>query len=104
MIKMLEKNFKHMLIISKKYDKLRFNSWSKKRIREGNKFATSRKHLYDDKRVLFAIPLPWKIIKTYFWIIEGAKNPEELQKVINQIHRRKVEDDEIFYFHVGDFR
>ena len=43
-------------------------------------------------------------IKKYLWKLEGADSPEELQQVIEDIYKRKVPDDEMFYVHFGDFR
>lgn len=82
---------------------MKFNAWSKKRIKEGRKFLTSRKEPhYDDEHILEVLPhpLPWWFIKRYLWRDEGADSPEELQKVINQIFRRKVKNEEMFYVHV----
>jgi hypothetical protein len=87
-------------------DKIPFNDWSKERIRQGRKFCTSRHKKYlHDERVLCIIPkVPWHIVRTFFWQAEGANSPEELQQVIEDIYKRKVEDDEIFHVHFGDFK
>lgn len=81
-----------------------FNSWSKERIAQGRKLCTSRKRKYSDSRVTFITPLlPWWFIRTYLWNPEGADSPEELQKVIDEIFKRRVEDSEEFYVHFGNF-
>ena len=82
---------------------MKFNAWSKERIRQGRKKLTSRKKAYwEDKDVESVLPvtLPWWFIREYLWRDEGADSPEELQKVINQIFRRRVEDDEAFCVHI----
>lgn len=81
---------------------MKFNSWSKKKIKLGKKRLTSRRYAYtDDPEVKFATPpLPWWFIREFLYRDEGADSPEELQKVINQIFRRRVKDDELFYVHV----
>ena len=84
---------------------MKFNKWSLDRIVKGTKLITSRKHTYKDdphiKRLL-DVPLSWWFIRDYLYTIEGADSPEELQRVINGIFRRVVEDDEMFYVHVID--
>jgi hypothetical protein len=86
-------------------NKLAFSQWSLKRIAEGKKFCTSRKRYFpDDPRVLGLVPLPWWFIRNYLYGLEGADSPEELQSIMNQLSRRKVEDDEMFNVHFGDFR
>ena len=85
-------------------DIIPFNKWSRERIKQGRKFATSRKRKYDDPRVLFRVHLPWGIIKEYFWKSEGADSPEELQKEINKIFGRDMGNHESFWLHIGDFR
>ena len=67
---------------------------------------TSRHQKYtEDPRVLRILDLmPWGLIKQKFWQLEGADSPEELQKVIEDIYKRKVQDGEMFYPHLGDFR
>ncbi len=82
---------------------MKFNAWSKKRIGEGKKFLTSRKKAYlDDGDVLEVLPhpLPWWFICRYLWKDEGAVSPDELQRIINQIFRRKVKGNEMFFVHV----
>ena len=83
-----------------------FNAWSQKRINAGKKVCTSRHQRYpSDKRVTYITPkIPWWIIKIYLWKAEGADSPEELQQVIEDIYKRKVEDSEEFYVHFGNFR
>jgi hypothetical protein len=82
--------------------KLRFNKWSNSRRILGIKTLTSRKKRYeDDPRVIWISPkLPFWFIKNFLWKDEGAVCPEELQKVVNQIFRRKVDEHEEFYVHV----
>ena len=81
---------------------MKFNSWSMKRIREGKKTLTSRKiPYYEDPDVGAVVgPVPWWFIKQYLYDYEGADNPEELQRVIDQIFRREVKREELFYVHV----
>jgi len=84
---------------------IKFNTWSQERINQGRKFCTSRHKRYkDDSRVIYISPMmPWGIIKKYFYGMEGADSPEELQEVIETIMRRVVPDEEMFYLHFGDF-
>lgn len=84
---------------------LSFNRWSRERIRQGKKICTSRTKKYvDDPRVDYITPpLPLWFIKTYLFEPEGANSPEELQRVINQIFRKEVDEDREFYVHFGDF-
>ena len=84
---------------------LPFNSWSKARIKQGKKICTSRKKKCDDPRVYYITPkLPLWFIKKYLFQPEGADSPEELQRVINGIFRRTVEEHEEFYVHFGNFK
>ena len=82
---------------------LTFNPWSLKRIEEGRKFCTSRRSPHGDERVLGVVRLPWWFIKEHLYTIEGADSPDELQRIINQVQRRRVTDDEMFWVHFGDF-
>lgn len=81
---------------------MKFNAWSKARIRNGTKRLTSRRENQEsDPDVLYVVgPMPWQFIKHYLYRDEGAESPEELQRVINQIFRRTVGDHELFYVHV----
>jgi hypothetical protein len=84
---------------------MKFNDWSKERIRSGVKRLTSRKKPhYNDPDVEYIVgPLPWKFIREYLCREEGADSPEELQEVIDKIFARRgypVADDENFYVHV----
>lgn len=83
-----------------------FNDWSMERIRQGRKISTARHKRYaKDPRVwLITKQIPWGKIKKYFWMHEGANNPEELQTVIESIYKRTVRDEELFYLHFGDFK
>jgi hypothetical protein len=85
-------------------ERIPFNEWSWIRISSGRKFCTSRSHLYNDSRVIAVTTLPWGFIRDHLWMVVGANSPEELQRVINQIHRRIVPDDKQFIVHFGDFR
>ena len=82
---------------------LKFNAWSQKRIRQGRKFCTSRNHRVLDEKVLGIVMLPWWFIKTRLYTLEGADSPDELQRIINQVQRRKVGDNEMFWVHFGEF-
>ena len=84
--------------------KMKFNKWSQSRILAGKKTLTSRtkKHENDPDVLHIFGPLPLWFIKTYLYRDEGAESPEELQRVINQIFRRVVKDDRLFYVHVID--
>jgi len=81
---------------------MKFNAWSKKQIRNGTKTITSRRvHHLNDPDVYDIMPaLPWWFIRRFLYRDEGAESPEELQRVINQIFRRTVEDHELFYVHI----
>lgn len=84
---------------------MKFNAWSRKKIREGKKTLTSRRVRYtDDPDIEFVLehPLPWWFIREFLYRDEGADSPYELQKVINRIFRRQVHKDELFYVHVLD--
>jgi hypothetical protein len=83
-----------------------FNDWSQERIQLGMKICTSRHKRYKkDPRVTFITgKLPWWIIVNYLYEAEGARNPKELQEVIDGIYGRHVPDDEMFYVHFGDFK
>ncbi|TET11369.1 MAG: hypothetical protein E3J82_05755 [Candidatus Thorarchaeota archaeon] len=81
---------------------MKFNTWSKDRILHGMKRLTSRRIAYmGDPDVEYITPqLPWWFIKEFLYRGEGAFSPDELQRVINQIFRRKVGPEELFYVHV----
>lgn len=81
---------------------MKYNPWSQKRIELGVKRLTSRKEPHPDNPDVkyFVGPLPWKFIRDFLYRDEGALCPLELQRVINQIFRRVVDDDEQFYVHV----
>lgn len=87
---------------------MKFNKWSKDRIACGIKTLTSRTKPYlDDPDVKYVTqPLPLWFIKKYLYRDEGASSPEELQRVINQIFRKEVSEDRLFYVHVlkGDVK
>lgn len=82
---------------------LPFNAWSRKRIREGRKFCTSRNSQHLDERVLGIIMLPWPFIRDHLYALEGADSPEEMQRIMNQVQRRVVKDSEFFWVHFGVF-
>jgi hypothetical protein len=90
----------------KKEELIPFNVWSRERILRGVKFSTSRHKKYlGDGRVFWVSPkMPWGVIKKYFFGLEGADSPQELQGVIEDIYKRPILDDELFYLHIGDFR
>lgn len=81
---------------------MKFSKWSKERIKLGAKSLTSRsKPEYDDPDVKYVTPpLPWWFIRKYLYRDEGAFNPEELQRRINQVQRRHVKDDTMLHVHV----
>lgn len=81
---------------------MKFNKWSMERIKEGRKHLTSRsKPHHNDPDVKYITPpLPLWFIKRFLYRDEGANSPEELQKVINQIFRKKVDENREFYVHV----
>lgn len=83
-----------------------FNEWSKGRIKAGWKCCTSRHKRYTkDPRVTWISPkLPWWFIRQYLWKPEGAGSQTELQLVIENIYKRKVPNDELFYVHFGIFK
>lgn len=81
-----------------------FNNWSKERIRQNRKFATTRDKIYNDKQVLGVARLPLWFIKEKLWQIEGADSPEEFEKVWRKIHRGQFEADKCYYVHFGDFK
>lgn len=85
--------------------KIPFNAWSKDKIAKGIKECTSRHKRYpNDSRVKWISPkLPWWFIKSYLWMDEGAESPDDLQRVIEEIYKREVPDNEEFYVHFGDF-
>ena len=90
--------------LEKENMKMKFNQWSTSRILAGKKTLTSRTEKHEnDPDVLYIVgPLPWGFIKKYLYRDEGAESPEQLQRVINQIFRRVVTDDRLFYVHVID--
>lgn len=81
---------------------MKFNTWSMKRIREGTKTITSRSKRHDNDPDVTNIvgPLPLWFICIYLYRDEGAENPQELKRVINQIWRRDVEWTRELYVHV----
>lgn len=86
-------------------NKIPFNEWSKKAIKKGHKFMTSRHKKYlKDTRVKTILPkTEWGFIRDNYWWLEGAESPEELQQIIESIYKRKVEDNEMFFPHIGDY-
>lgn len=74
------------------------------RIEDGAKTLTSRRteHREDDEIVDVVGPLPWYFIRDYLFRDEGASSPAELQRVMNQLQRREVQDYDMFYVHVID--
>ena len=85
-------------------DLLPFNSWSKKRILDGRKCCTSRHKKYSKDTLVKIVSPPetWGYIRNNLYVEEGADSPEELQQVIEDIMRRPVPDDELFYVHWFD--
>lgn len=86
-------------------DRIPFNAWSEERILQGRKFCTSRhkKYVYDARVLAITRLMPWGVIKTYLFDLEGADSPAELQQVVEEIYHRQVKDDEVFYVHFGNF-
>ena len=73
------------------------------RIRQGRKTLTSRTSIHypdEDVENYLEHPLPLWFIKKYLYRDEGADSPEELQRVINQIFRRKVDENRLFFVHI----
>ena len=87
-------------------DLIPFNEWSRERIKQNRKFMTSRHKRYDkDPRVIHILDkMQWGEIRDRFWQLEGADNPMELQRAIENIYHRVVPLHEEFYPHLGDFR
>lgn len=86
-------------------DLIPFNAWSQERIQIGQKICTSRHKRYSkDPRVTCIVRLPWWMIRNYLWEPEGAKDMAELQEVIEDIYKRVVTDDEMFYVHFGNYK
>ena len=81
-----------------------FNKWSKERIRQNRKFATTRDKVYNEKCVFSVARLPLWFIKQHLWQIEGADSPEEFEKVWREIHRGQFEADKFYYCHFGEFQ
>jgi hypothetical protein len=82
---------------------MEFNKWSRDKLAKGIKFTTARTSKHDkdpDVYHVFQKPIPMWIIKQYFYLDEGAESPDELQRVINQIFRRKVDETRELYLHV----
>jgi hypothetical protein len=80
--------------------KIPFNPWSKKRLREGVKWSTSRTKIYGkegdyfhmdgkDYEILGVVSLPTEAIIRSLYLVEGAESPEELRNVLNSIFRGK---------------
>ena len=81
-----------------------FNKWSKERIRQGRKFATTRDKIYNDKNILGVVRLPLGFIKEHLWQIEGADSPEEFEKVWREIHEGQFEAEKSYYVHFGNLK
>ena len=81
---------------------MKYNKWSMQRIRDGSKTLTSRKKKQEYGPEIEDVvgPLPWYFIRDYLWRDEGASSPAELQRVMNQVQRREVDDDDMFYVHI----
>ena len=84
---------------------MKFNDWSRMKLRLGVKRLTSRKKSHEaDRDVAYVVgPLPWKFIREFLCREEGADSPEELQEVIDTIFTRRgypVADNEEFYVHI----
>jgi hypothetical protein len=103
---MLRRRIGGSMTENKLIEKIPFNEWSKERIKINGKCITSRHRKYsNDPRVEWISPkLPWWFIRKFLWKYEGAKSPEELQEVINNIYKRFVPDFEEFFVHYGDFK
>lgn len=87
-----------------------FNAWSRKRLREGKKKSTFRYHQYGQQNDTFesegkAFQLNCFDQKTGKQVIEedykseGAESPEELRRVLNQIHRGKFDENKLGVLH-----
>lgn len=81
-----------------------FNKWSKERIGQNRKFATTRDKAYLNEKCIISIArLPLWFVKEHLWQIEGADSPEEFEKVWRKIHRGQFEADKSYYVHFGNF-
>ena len=84
---------------------MKFNAWSRERIRQGKKIISCRKKPHHNDEDVYCVlgPVPWGVIRTYLFEEEGADSPFELQEVIDHIFARRgfpVDDEELFYIHV----
>ena len=85
-------------------EKILFNRWSRERINQGRKFATSRTRKWADSRVVMVLRLPLWFVRDFLWQVEGADSPEEFEKVWRSIFRGRFDKDKIVFTHFGDFR
>jgi len=87
-----------------------FNKWSRERLRQGCKRATSRTKKYGDVGATFIVDnqeyvilyieeRKMKDIIEQDYIIEGADSPEELREVLKSIFRSKLDEERELYFH-----
>lgn len=83
---------------------MKWSKWSLDRIRDGRKTLTSRTKRFDDDPEVIAVfgPLPLWFITKYLYKPEGAESPDELQRKVNQIFRRRVSPDRELFVHVID--
>lgn len=85
-------------------DKLPFTRWSRQRIAQGRKWATTRTRKFYDPRVVLCFEIELGRVRDEFWQIEGADSPEEYEKVWRSLHRGHYRGNRWVYIHFGDFR
>lgn len=86
--------------------KIPMNEWSKERLLTGQKICTSRTKIYgkagddidggtnDLYKLKNIMHLPLWFVRDFLWFLEGAKSPEEFEKIWIEIHPRKGFDGE----------
>ncbi len=85
-------------------ERLPFTGWSKSRIAQGRKWATSRTRVWDDDRVVAIVWLRLDFVRDHLYQIEGADSPEEFEQVWRSIHRGHYKGSNLVCVHFGDFR
>jgi len=80
-----------------------FTPWSKARIAQGRKWATTRTRSWNDPRVIDMTWLPLGFVRDHLYAIEGADSPEEFERVWKGIHRGHFDPTKVVCVHFGDF-